>query len=63
MLARSVPVLLLGATSFLLYQSALEETPEAALQTGHLLFFPFLLLLALEALRRRLGRAELKSPA
>ena len=62
-LARSVPVLLLGATSFLLYQSLLEDTPEAALQTGHLLYASFVLFLLLEALRRRAKRAPLKSPA
>ena len=62
-LARSVPVLLLGATSFLLYQSALEETPEAALQTGHLLYAPLVLLLVLEAVRRRAKATPLKSPA
>ena len=62
-LARSVPVLLLGATSFLLYHSLLEETPEVALQTGHLLYAPFVLLLALEALRMRSQGATVKSPA
>lgn len=45
------PVLLLGISSFLLYLSLLVESAETALQTGHLLYCPFALLLVVEVWR------------